>query len=140
MFKEWPYFKREYDKCKDPMMLDGYSWNENGLMIHLRSLSNKKYVVHFYLNVEIVKIECNTGSDLDTQNMDVQYVEKAGALPPCAGFYVTDDSDLVCRAKRIDEFSGNMYERKEYVHYIMTTEDFRIDVVSTEVPDIKQIY
>lgn len=47
MFKEWLYFKREYEKYHDTMMLDGYSWNEKGLLIKLRSLSDKKYQLIF---------------------------------------------------------------------------------------------
>ena len=69
MFKEWLYFKNEYEKHHDAMMLDGYSWNEDGLLIELRSLSDKRYKIHFHVNVEIVKIEYNSGSDLTTQDI-----------------------------------------------------------------------
>ena len=33
-------------------------------------------------------------------------------------------------------FQSNIYDNKEYLHYIMTTEDFRIDIVSTLPPTI----
>jgi len=121
------------------MMLDGYSWNENGLLIDLRSLSDKKYQIHFHLNVEIAKFEYNLGSDLVTQDMDDDYIQQSGATPPCIGFYITDESDLAHRAKEVDMFQSNAYENKEYLHYIMTTEDFRIDIVSTVPPNINSI-
>ena len=139
MFKEWLYFKQEYEKYHDTMMLDGYPWNENGLLIDLRSLSDKKYQIHFHLNVEIAKFEYNLGSDLVTQDMDDDYIQQSGATPPCIGFYITDESDLAHRAKEVDMFQSNAYENKEYLHYIMTTEDFRIDIVSTVPPNINSI-
>lgn len=136
MFKEWLYFKSEYEKYHDTIMLDGYSWNEHGLLIELRSLSDKKYQVHFHLNVEIVKFEYNTGSDIVTQDMDEDYIQRAGVIPPCVGFWITDESNLIRRAKEIDMFKRNIYEEKEYRYYIMTTEDFQIDIVSTLPPAI----
>ena len=136
MFKDWLYFKNEYEKHHDAMMLDGYSWNEDGLLIELRSLSDKRYKIHFHVNVEIVKIEYNSGSDLTTQDIDDDYIQKSGAIPPCIGFYITNESELVHRVKEIDMFQSNIYDNKEYLHYIMTTEDFRIDIVSTLPPTI----
>lgn len=134
MVKLWDFFQKEYKKYGETMMLDGYSWDESGLKIMLRSLIDIAYLVQFPLNTEAIRVEENMGSSMVTQNTEIYLVEKSNAETPCAGFFIMDESEMIDRVKEINSFSGDIYHPKKYLHYIMITEDFWVEVVSSEPP------
>ncbi len=120
------------------LLLQQYRWNKEGLVLWFKDIHENQIIrISFVVDLDGFRI-IYLHDSVETNNQVWQLMQEANVPSgePFVPAFIRDSSPFIDSIRAQNQYCG--FETVKLFHFIVVTDDFRIDIVSNEQPKVSR--